>query len=86
MHHAAKLSDMEIPTIMLGGTLKLSTKAIIGATSMEQLQHFRFNKAFRTNGAHLEFGLTTPDPEEAALKACYSSSRNSLCFTGSYKI
>ena len=43
----AKLSDMEIPTIMLGGTLKLSTKAIIGATSMEQLQHFRFNKAFR---------------------------------------
>ena len=68
--HAAKLSDMEIPTIMLGGTLKLSTKAIIGATSMEQLQHFRFNKAFLgTNGAHLEFGLTTPDPEEAALKA-----------------
>ena len=46
VHHAAKLSDMEIPTIMLGGTLKLSTKAIIGATSMEQLQHFRFNKAF----------------------------------------
>ena len=70
VHHAAKLSDMEIPTIMLGGTLKLSTKAIIGATSMEQLQHFRFNKAFLgTNGAHLEFGLTTPDPEEAALKA-----------------
>jgi DeoR family fructose operon transcriptional repressor len=32
---------------------------------MEQLQHFRFNKAFLgTNGAHLEFGLTTPDPEE----------------------
>ena len=31
---------------------------------------FRFNKAFLgTNGAHLEFGLTTPDPEEAALKA-----------------
>ena len=25
VHHAAKLSDMEIPTIMLGGTLKLST-------------------------------------------------------------
>ena len=70
VHHAAKLSDMEISTIMLGGTLKLSTKAIIGATSMEQLQHFRFNKAFLgTNGAHLEFGLTTPDPEEAALKA-----------------
>jgi DeoR/GlpR family transcriptional regulator of sugar metabolism len=44
---------------------------------MEQLQHFRFNKAFLgTNGAHLEFGLTTPDPEEAALKAlaihCFS--------------
>ena len=30
---------------------------------------FVLTKLFRTNGAHLEFGLTTPDPEEAALKA-----------------
>ncbi|MGX7244665.1 DeoR/GlpR family DNA-binding transcription regulator [Enterococcus quebecensis] len=69
VHHAAKLGDLNITTIILGGSLKLSTKAIIGSTGMEQLSHFRFNKVFMgMNGVHLEFGLTTPDPEEAALK------------------
>ncbi|MGL4697530.1 DeoR/GlpR family DNA-binding transcription regulator [Enterococcus larvae] len=69
VHHAAKLIDLNINTIILGGTLKLSTKAIIGSTSMEQLKQFRFNKVFMgMNGIHPEFGLTTPDPEEAALK------------------
>ncbi|MGX7148129.1 DeoR/GlpR family DNA-binding transcription regulator [Enterococcus ureasiticus] len=69
VHHAAKLGDLNINTIILGGSLKLSTKAITGSTGMEQLSHFRFNKVFMgMNGAHLEFGLTTPDPEEAALK------------------
>lgn len=69
VHHAAKLIDLNINTIILGGTLKLSTKAIIGTTSMEQLRQFRFNKVFMgMNGVHPEFGLTTPDPEEAALK------------------
>lgn len=69
VHHAAKLGDLNINTIILGGSLKLSTKAILGSTGMEQLSHFRFNKVFMgMNGVHLEFGLTTPDPEEAALK------------------
>ncbi|WP_086349032.1 DeoR/GlpR family DNA-binding transcription regulator [Candidatus Enterococcus clewellii] len=69
VHHAAKLIDLNINTIILGGKLKLSTKAIIGTTSMEQLRQFRFNKVFMgMNGIHAEFGLTTPDPEEAALK------------------
>ncbi|MFD2308641.1 DeoR/GlpR family DNA-binding transcription regulator [Enterococcus termitis] len=70
VHHAAKLGDLNIETIILGGSLKLSTKAIIGSTAIEQLSRFRFNKVFMgMNGAHLEFGLTTPDPEEAALKS-----------------
>lgn len=69
VHHAAQLGDLNIPTIILGGSLKLSTKAIVGTTSVEQLSRFRFNKAFLgMNGIHPEFGLTTPDPEEAALK------------------
>lgn len=70
VHHAAKLVDLGIHTIILGGSLKLSTKAIIGATSMEQLQRYRFNKVFiGMNAVHPEFGLTTPDSEEAALKS-----------------
>ncbi|MHC5217135.1 DeoR/GlpR family DNA-binding transcription regulator [Enterococcus sp. LJL128] len=69
VHHAAKLIDLNINTIILGGTLKLSTKAIVGATSLEQLRQFRFNKVFMgMNGIHSEFGLTTPDPEEASVK------------------
>lgn len=69
VHHAAKLGDLNIATIILGGTLKLSTKAIVGSTSLEQLKHFRFSKAFMgMNGVHVDYGLTTPDPEEAALK------------------
>lgn len=69
VHHAAKLGDLNINTIILGGSIKLSTKAIVGAVALDQLSHFRFNKVFMgMNGAHLEFGLTTPDPEEAALK------------------
>lgn len=70
VHHAAKLVDLGIHTIILGGSLKLSTKAIVGATSMEQLQRYRFNKVFiGMNAVHPEFGLTTPDSEEAALKS-----------------
>lgn len=69
VHHAAKLGDLNVNTIILGGSLKLSTKAIVGSTALEQLSRFRFNKVFMgMNGAHPEFGLTTPDPEEAALK------------------
>ena len=69
VHHAAKLGDLNIATIILGGSLKLSTKAIIGSTSLEQLHHFRFSKVFLgMNGVHVDYGLTTPDPEEAALK------------------
>lgn len=69
VHHAALLSDSNIQTIVLGGCLKLSTKAIIGSTALDQLTHLRFNKAFMgMNGVHYEYGLTTPDPEEATLK------------------
>ncbi|GCF94498.1 DeoR family transcriptional regulator [Enterococcus florum] len=66
---AAKLVEQEIPTIVLGGRIKLSTDAVIGNQAIEQLSNYRFNKAFMgMNGAHLEHGFTTPDTEEAALK------------------
>lgn len=67
--HAALLSEANVSTIMLGGTIKLKTNAIIGATALTQLTHYRFDKVFiGTNGLHVEHGLTTPDPEEAILK------------------
>ena len=67
--HAALLVEKNIETVILGGTIKLSTNAITGFSTATQLQQFRFNKAFMgMNGAHLENGFTTPDPEEAIIK------------------
>jgi DeoR family fructose operon transcriptional repressor len=67
--HAASLSELNVPTIMLGGTIKLKTNAIIGSTALIQLQHYRFDKVFLgTNGIDAANGFTTPDPEEAMIK------------------
>ncbi|KFN90853.1 DeoR family transcriptional repressor [Tetragenococcus muriaticus 3MR10-3] len=67
--HAALLIDRQIETIILGGNIKLSTNATLGATAMQQLSDFRFSKSFLgMNGVELEAGFTTPDPEEAAVK------------------
>jgi DeoR family fructose operon transcriptional repressor len=67
--HAANLVELAVPTIILGGTVKLSTNAVLGSSSFEQLEMLHFNKAFMgMNGVHYEQGFTTPDPEEAALK------------------
>ncbi len=67
--NASLLADHNIRSIMLGGQLKPTTKAVIGAEAAQQLQRFRFNIAFiGTNGIHPDYGVTTPDPEEAAIK------------------
>ena len=69
IQHASLLIDKNIETILIGGKIKPSTKAIIGPTSLSELRYYRFNKAFLgINGIDIEYGCTTPDPEEAALK------------------
>ncbi len=69
VQHASQLGDQGIRTILVGGLLKNTTKAIIGVKAVNDLQHYRFNKVFLgVNGVHDEYGLTTPDPEEAAVK------------------
>lgn len=68
--HASLLADLNISTILLGGKIKLETKAIIGSTCLRQLDGYRFNKVFLgMNGIDVEFGFTTPDIEEAAIKS-----------------
>ena len=67
--HASLLADKNIHTVLVGGKVKSSTKAIVGATSQRELRNYRFNKSFiGMNGIDPEYGCTTPDPEEAALK------------------
>lgn len=70
IQNASLLTDKNINTILVGGKIKPSTKAIIGPTSLKELRNYRFNKAFLgINGVDVEYGCTTPDPDEAALKS-----------------
>lgn len=69
VQHASLLADQNNEVMLIGGMLKNTTKAVVGATGSAQLKQYRFNKAFLgINGIDLEYGLTTPDPEEAVIK------------------
>lgn len=67
--HAALLTDYKIDTVLLGGKIKQKTKAVIGTVAEKQLDAFHFTKAFMgMNGVDPNYGLTTPDIEEASVK------------------
>ena len=67
--HIEKLLAREIKTYLLGGYVKLTTKAMVGRGAIESLKNYRFDKCFMgVNGIHPEFGYTTPDQEEAVIK------------------
>lgn len=69
LKHIDALIEKGINGYVLGGKVKVKTKAIIGQDTLLSLQKFRFDKAFiGVNGIHTEYGLTTPDSEEAILK------------------
>ena len=67
--HAATLIELGIPTMILGGDIKLTTNAVLGTSAIQQLRQLRFNKAFiGINAIDANFGFTTPDVEEAMIK------------------
>ena len=68
--HARLLAQKSCHVCVPGGLLRPRTEAIIGAATITSLQQFNFTKAFLgANGVALNAGFTTPDPEEAAVKA-----------------
>ncbi|WP_299093683.1 DeoR/GlpR family DNA-binding transcription regulator [uncultured Metabacillus sp.] len=68
--HLDALLEKDINTYIIGGYVKKVTRAMIGSNAYESIQHYRFDKCFiGTNGIHHKLGFTTPDPEEAQLKA-----------------
>ena len=68
--HARLLAQKGCRVFLPGGLLRPQTEAIIGAAALTALQQYNFTKAFLgANGVALEAGFTTPDPEEAAVKA-----------------
>lgn len=67
--HLGALLEQEIPTYMIGGYAKSTTKAIIGSGALASLEQYRFDKCFLgVNGIHPLLGYTTPDQEEANVK------------------
>lgn len=68
------LNEQGIPTYLTGGLMKPHTGAFVGAQTIQALQNYRFDICFLgINGCHPEYGYTTPDPEEAAVKQMASS-------------
>jgi len=54
---------------LLPGRVRSTTQAAVGADTVEALSHLRVDVAFLgTNGISADHGLTTPDPDEAAVK------------------
>lgn len=71
-----------------GGKVRAVTQSCVGATTVAWFQRLRVDVAFLgTNGLSLEHGLSTPDVEEAAVKAAMvRSARRVIVLADSRKI
>ena len=70
INHAKKLIKKGLKTYMIGGQMKATTEAVIGAGAVRELQYYNFTKCFMgINGIAVDAGFTTPDPEEAIVKS-----------------
>lgn len=68
--HAKHLAENGCKVFILGGEVKATTDAIIGLVAATNLQKYNFSKAFiGANGVSEKQGFTTPDTDEAMLKA-----------------
>ncbi len=68
----AGLSTVEVH--LLGGRVRSTTQAAVGPATVAALQNLRVDVSFLgTNGLTTDYGLTTPDPDEAAVKAAMIS-------------
>lgn len=67
--HVEKLLAQGIKTLMIGGQVKETTFATVGASALTTMNRYCFDKAFLgMNGLDLNYGLTTPDEKEALIK------------------
>ena len=67
--HAQRLAANGIHVLLVGGTLKSSTEAVVGTTAAMMLEDYHFTIGFfGTNGISKTAGFTTPDVNEALVK------------------
>ncbi len=68
--HAKKLAQRGFKVFIPAGEIKITTEAIVGAECVSSLQSYNFSKSFiGTNGISVSAGITTPDRNEASVKA-----------------
>lgn len=68
--HAKKMLEKGLNVYVLGGKLKKTTEAVVGLMAARSIHSFNFTKAFiGANGVSDINGFTTPDTEEAFVKA-----------------
>lgn len=61
--------EAAVETVLLGGTLRKNTRALVGYLTNDALRKMYFDKVFlATNGIDPEFGITTPNLTEAETK------------------
>jgi DeoR family fructose operon transcriptional repressor len=86
---AGRLSgNPNIALQILGGRVRGLTQAAVGQSTVEAASRLRPDIAFvGANGIHATFGLSTPDPEEAAVKAAFvTSARRVVVLADSSKL
>ena len=67
--HALKLANRGFDVVVLGGSLKNATEALVGPDANAAINRYHFTLGFwGTNGATVEDGFTTPDLYEAEVK------------------
>lgn len=67
--HAQRLASCGIHVILVGGTLKTSTEAVVGTSAVLMLHDYHFSMGFfGANGISKTAGFTTPDANEALVK------------------
>ncbi|TQO19310.1 DeoR family transcriptional regulator [Rhodoglobus vestalii] len=73
---------------IIGGRLRGLTGAAVGATTLDQLSGIRPDISFLgANGVHADFGFSTPDPDEAAVKSALTrGSRRAIALVDASKL
>ena len=81
------LVERNIPTVIIGGSVKRSTDASIGGVALNQIGQLNFDKAFLGMNAIDSDFFTTPDMEEGAVKrAILENAKNTYVLADSSKL
>ena len=87
IHHAVQLVEKQIPTVMVGGSVKMATDACIGGVALNQINQLHFDRAFIGMNGVDDGYYTTPDMEEGAVKrAIFENAKQTYVLVDSSKI